>query len=147
MKAKIMLRVALVIGFMVLSVTAAHAGGASGTPPSIQAFFECQSVGGAANSGRVVSINDTSTEEVIHPRVMVGSGVLACRQVDVRDLSFTPSQKLIPDSSDRLRCYNIAVQGEKGDPQFLNFADALATETNLRVFGSKYLCVTSVVTE
>ena len=143
MKAKIVLNVLAGIGIMALSVTVAHAGGGPGAV-SFAAFFECQSINGTAKVGEVVSIYDVDTQDVIHPSATVGTGLLACKQVQVRDSS---GLLLGPDSGGQLKCYSIAIQqGPQGDPpKDLTFTYVFTTET-VRVFGSKYLCVTAGTT-
>jgi len=144
-KGNIVWQVASVIGLILLSVTAAQAGGGPGAQ-AIAAFFECQNIEGATPVNEDVSIRDpSSASTVLHESVKVGAAQLLCRQVQVVDSSNT---LVAPPVGDRLKCYSIAVQGPLGAADFFNISDVgFGAETNVRVSGSRYLCGTTSVTE
>lgn len=145
MRVNIVWHVASVLGLILLSVTAAQAGGGPGVT-SFSAFFECQNIEGATPVNEDVSIRDPSSASVVlHESVKVGAAQLLCRQVQVVDSS---NALVSPPVGDRLKCYSIAVQGPLGAADFLNISDvAFGAETNVRVSGSRYLCGTTSVTE
>ena len=146
MKAKIVLQVVAVIGFLVLSVTVAQAGGGPGVT-LLNGWFECQAISGSAPVGDVISIRDVDDfSAVIRATVRVGSAVLACRQVQVADPS-NATAALQPSLGDRLKCYTSAVQGSKGNADFLTFVDAFGMQENLRVFAPQFLCTSAQATQ
>jgi hypothetical protein len=94
-----------VLAIVGLSMTVAEAGGALGTPAELNKFFACQAINGA-NLGATLGLEDPATGAIIP--LSVGSPVLLCQQVVVRDSAGTALES--PDGATDVKCYNVNAQ-------------------------------------
>ena len=142
MKSSVVSRILVAIGLVVLSVTAAQAGGGAGGP-QLTVNFECVSISSSENVGEIVSFNQVLSTTVLHSKVRVNNAVLSCRQVDVYD---SEGALKAPVLGDHLKCYGISTPGSKEPPQTLQFADEFGTETVRVSAPSQFLCTSTNVT-
>ncbi len=147
MKTNMLLQLVVALGLIALSVSAVQAGNGPGTV-GFSAFFECQSINEATNLNQTVTIGDpTAFSQFPTEKATVGMGLLACKQVQVRDSAGNPFNPAGPPTGDVLKCYSLTVQGPLPAAESFTFSDFFLSGESVRVQGSRYLCGTANETQ
>lgn len=131
MKGRTILKVLAVIGILVLSSTAAQAGGGGGTPSPLTSFFVCHGISDNVASGALVNV-DSSFFGSNPVSITMGSGVLACAFARLLQLqqgilvAIEPNPPVVnPGEQQQMKCYNFFVSRQSPLHNNYNVSDVL----------------------